>query len=106
MNPNLLLQIAGQFNGFSKEEIAREGGEYGFSTCERKIIDLLLKDGRFLKWASDDTLMIPVNEEKLSPPKEEEHLQDENGWDIDENGERIDSDHNMWLKQDLGLIEE
>lgn len=82
MNPNLLLQIAGQFNGFSKEEIAREGGEYGFSNCERKIINLLLADGRFLKWASDDTLMVPLQEgekdlsDKVEPTPNEYHPQE------------------------------
>lgn len=133
MNPNLLYQIAGQFNGFSKEEIAREttkDGEYGFSNCERKIVELLIADGRFLKWAEDGTLMIPDKIQSVSQNKsdsfvksfekktakelgidlnmkleEEEQLKDDEGFDIDKNGIRIDSDHNMYLKQDLGLEE-
>lgn len=33
-------------------------------------------------------------------------LQNDDGFDIDENGRIIDSDHNMWLMQDLGIKEE
>lgn len=42
----------------------------------------------------------------LFPQKEKINLQNEEGFDVDEDGKIVDSDHNMWLKQDLNLGED
>ncbi len=51
MNPNLLIDIANEYVGFSRDELT--AGEDGFSKLEMNILNKLIKDGRFLKWEKD-----------------------------------------------------
>ena len=40
---------------------------------------------------------------KVCPYCKCDEFEDDSGFDVDCHGDRLDTDHNMWLKQDLGI---